>query len=95
MRARIALVALAAAALVWGSALVAQEKKAADDAEKKFTATCPVSGGPAKEASSVKFRGKNLYFCCDNCPKAYRADRAKFRAKANRQLLETGQIVMS
>ena len=36
-------------------------------AEKEFKATCPVSGGPAKEAHSVDYHGKKVYFCCPNC----------------------------
>lgn len=65
----------------------------AEDKEKKFKATCPVSGGPAKEASSLDYLGKKVYFCCNNCPKAFAKDPAKFATKANAQLLETGHIV--
>lgn len=61
--------------------------------KKEFKATCPVSGGPAKESSSLKYKGKNLYFCCNNCPEAYKKDRKKFATKANLQLVQTGQAV--
>jgi YHS domain-containing protein len=61
-------------------------------AEKEFKATCPVSGQPAKEANSVDYMGKKVYFCCMNCPKKFKADPAAFAAKANAQLAETGQI---
>jgi len=71
------------------SANSAEEEKTA---EKKFDAKCIVSGAPAKEASFVDYRGKKLYFCCENCPKAYKADPDKFLAKANHQLLYTKQI---
>lgn len=61
---------------------------------KKFSATCPVSGKPAIESSSVEMKdGSKVYFCCENCPKAYEKDPKKFATKANAQLLETGQIV--
>ena len=33
-----------------------------------------------------------MYFCCQNCPKAYDADPAKFTAKVHQQLLQTGQM---
>lgn len=83
----IALSAISLSVVFFG-ALAAQEKK-----EKKFEATCVVSGQPAKEGSSVEFRGgKKVYFCCDNCPKAYKADPKKFAANAHHQLLQTGQI---
>jgi YHS domain-containing protein len=63
-------------------------------AEKKFEATCPVSGQPAIEKSVVALKdGANVYFCCENCPKAFKASPAKFALAVGRQLLETGQIV--
>lgn len=75
-----------------GGALLADEKEAKDEGAK-FKATCPVSGGAAKETSFVEVHGKKIYFCCDNCPKAYKASPDKFTAKMHRQLLQTGQMV--
>jgi YHS domain-containing protein len=78
-------------------ALVAAETDAKSE-KKEFKATCPVSGQPAIEESSLelaKFKlgeGK-VYFCCKNCPKAFEKDPAKFDLKVRRQLLETGQMV--
>jgi YHS domain-containing protein len=89
MKLRFALAALVAPALLATAALVAAE----DQEEKEFKATCPVSGQPAKETSALDYRGKKVYFCCDNCPNAFAADPEKFAAKANAQLLETGQMV--
>ena len=62
-------------------------------AEKKFDCKCPVSGAPAKEASAVAYKGANVYFCCNNCPKAFAANTEKFAAKANCQLIQTAQGV--
>ena len=62
-------------------------------AEKEFSAKCPVSGAPAKEASAVAYKGAKVYFCCNNCPKAFAANTEKFAAKANSQLASTGQAV--
>jgi len=59
--------------------------------KKEFKAKCPVSGKDAKETSSVEHNGGKVYFCCDNCPKAFEKDTAKFAAKANHQLVATGQ----
>jgi YHS domain-containing protein len=87
MNVRRALVALCLVSLVTAGGLIA--------AEKEFKATCPVSGKPAKETSVVdlpKERGK-VYFCCDNCPKAYAANPKKFALKVNAQLVETDQLV--
>lgn len=42
---------------------------------------CPVSGKAIDAAHSVEHKGKKVYFCCPNCPKAFSADPAKFEAK--------------
>jgi YHS domain-containing protein len=53
---------------------------------------CVVAGSkPAKEGTEVDYKGAKVFFCCMNCPKAFKADTAKFAAKANQQLVATGQ----
>ena len=52
---------------------------------------CPVSGKPIKAASFLKHNGGKVYFCCDNCPKAFAKNTAKYTAKANQQLYATKQ----
>lgn len=54
---------------------------------------CPVSGQPVKADKFVEYNGGKVYFCCGNCPKAFEANTAKYAAKANMQLVETGQLV--
>ncbi|MEK6238858.1 MAG: hypothetical protein N2C14_29435 [Planctomycetales bacterium] len=71
--------------------LVAAVALIAADKESKFSATCFISGKPAKEASSAEYKGGKVYFCCNNCPKAFKANTAKFATKANHQLVATGQ----
>jgi YHS domain-containing protein len=64
----------------------------ADDKEKsKYEPKCPVSGKEASKDHALKYKGGQLYFCCDNCPKAFEKDRAKYSVKANEQLVGTGQ----
>lgn len=77
------------ASAVLGLSLICTSFLGAD--EKKFDAKCPVSGAPAKEASAVDYKGAKVYFCCNNCPKAFAANTEKFAAKANCQLLQTSQ----
>ncbi len=62
---------------------------------KEFKATCPVSGRPAIEKAVLELPkdGGKVYFCCENCPKAFKNDPEKFALKVSRQLLETGQVV--
>jgi YHS domain-containing protein len=65
-----------------------------DEAKKKeFKATCPVSGKAAGESHMVELKnGDKVYFCCDNCPNAFKKNPRKFDLQVHRQLLETGQI---
>src|SRR5258708_9977115 len=70
-------------------------KAAKEESEKKeFKATCPVSGKPAGEDHVVELKnGDKVYFCCDNCPKAFKANQKKYSLQVHRQLVETGQVV--
>lgn len=53
---------------------------------------CPVSGKPCKNLENyVTHNGGKVYLCCANCPKAFKANPDKFSAKANQQLVATGQ----
>lgn len=66
---------------------------AAEEKAKEFKETCPVSGAPAKQDKTAEYKGAKVYFCCENCPKAFAKDTAKFAVKANKQLVSTGQAV--
>ncbi len=88
MKTRLLLAALVGSALFLGQSLVAADKSA----DSKFEGKCPVSGKACKESSSVEFKGKKIYFCCDNCPAAFKANPEKYMAKAAVQLLGTKQM---
>lgn len=77
------LAALGAVVLLVGGSLIA--------AEKLDGVKCVVSGKPVKADAAVDYKGGKLYFCCPGCPKAFDKDTAKFAAKANHQLVATGQ----
>lgn len=83
MKSRLCLVALAVVALVAASTL-----RAADAPALK----CPVSGKAVDATKTVDFNGGKVAFCCGNCPKAFDADKAKFAAKANLQLVQSKQL---
>ncbi len=53
------------------------------DLAKGFTlqTTCPVSGKAIDVTKMVKHDGKNVYFCCGNCPAAFEKDPSKYTAK--------------
>lgn len=47
--------------------------------------------GAAKAENSCEYKGGKVFFCCDGCPKEFAKDPAKHAAKANHQLVATGQ----
>ncbi len=51
--------------------------------DKGFTlqTKCPVSGKPIAVDNKLSHNDKNVYFCCPNCPNAFKADPEKFVAK--------------
>jgi YHS domain-containing protein len=63
----------------------------AEDTKKEFKCDCPVAKKPAKEDKTAEYRGAKVYFCCGNCPTAFKKDTAKYAARANMQLVETHQ----
>lgn len=52
---------------------------------------CPVSGKAVKKTATADFEGGTVYFCCNNCRKAFNKDATKFAAKARHQEVQTGQ----
>ncbi len=76
-----------------GEATVNKEKRKKDAPSKSLAAArCPVTGeGVSKEVSIDYMRGK-LYFSSTECIDKFRADRFTYEAKANAQLVITGQF---
>jgi len=80
-------VTFAAMLLVGGSVLVADEEAGKDQAALK----CPVSGKPINPEVSVEYGGGTVYLCCAGCAKPLADNPEKFAAKANLQLVRSGQ----
>ena len=53
---------------------------------------CPVSGKKVLADKTADYKGGQVYFCCANCPGTFAKATAKFAAKANHQLAQTGQF---
>ncbi len=53
---------------------------------------CPVGAGAIDKSVSADYKGKKVYFCCAKCIKKFDRDTAKYAAKANHQLVATGQF---
>ena len=82
------MIALLVAGIV-GSVLVAEEAGKIDF--KKVL--CPISGKSVKEDATADYKdGHKVYLCCQNCPKAFAKNPAKFATKANFQLVQTKQF---
>lgn len=73
------------------SAALALTATAADEAKKEAAVLCPVSGKPIDKTKAADYKGGQVYFCCENCPKAFAKDTAKFAPKANAQFVATKQ----
>ncbi|HET6884443.1 MAG TPA: hypothetical protein VFI31_30095 [Pirellulales bacterium] len=74
-----------AVAMLFAATLYAADKVNLEKAK------CPVSGKECKEDTGVDYKGAKVYFCCNNCPKAFAGNKEKYAAKANAQLVATGQ----
>ena len=64
---------------------------AADEIKVEGIKCVVAANKDAKAANAVDYKGGKVFFCCMNCPKAFKADTAKFAAKANHQLVATKQ----
>ena len=82
---RRSLVALIAVAVFAGGLYAAEEIDLKD-------IKCVVNAkAPAKADNGVDYKEGKVFFCCQNCPKSFAKDTAKFAAKANKQLVATKQ----
>ena len=88
MKLRLFAVAIAVAALVATySFSLAGDKAPGKDVK------CPVSGKPIDSSKFVEYNGGKVYFCCPGCPGPFKENTAKYATKANRQLVQTEQMV--
>ena len=76
-------------------AKVGEKKDDKSTAKKKdplAKLVCPVSGKAIDKSKTVAYKKAKVYFCCENCPKAFAKDTKKFATKANHQLAVSGQF---
>lgn len=64
---------------------------AADDIKLEGVKCIVVIKNDAKMDKTREFKGGKVFFCCDNCPKKFDADKTKFETRANHQLVATEQ----
>jgi YHS domain-containing protein len=53
---------------------------------------CPVSGHAASKQHVAEHNGGKVYFCCDKCAKAFAVKTTEFAARANLQMVQSGQF---
>jgi YHS domain-containing protein len=82
---------LASAIVVTAYAAETKEKKACTLAAACDTGMCPCSGQKAAADVTVDYNGGKVHFCCAKCAEKFSKDPAKYMAKANMQLVATGQ----
>lgn len=86
MRTRTLLAMAAVSMFVVAMSLTAEDKK-----DELAGLKCPISGKKVVAESATDYKGGKVYFCCTNCPKGFAANTEKFAAKANHQLVASGQ----
>lgn len=79
-----------ALALVFG--VVTVRALRAEDKPDLKGVKCPISGKDVVAEGVADYNGGKVYFCCKNCPEAFKKDSAKFATKANHQMVQTGQL---
>jgi len=85
----------AVAALLCVVVSVQAAKEKAKEKDPLAGIKCPISGKPVVKSGVAEHNGGKVYFCCTNCPKAFAANTEKFAAKANHQLVATGQFKLA
>ena len=94
MRTRWTFGALFVAALLALPAVFADEEKKSEEEKVDLAKIkCPISGQKINPEATVEYKEATVYFCCENCPKAFTKDpkNEKFAAKVNYQLVATKQ----
>jgi YHS domain-containing protein len=66
-----------------GAAVASSEVMSAgpSPSEVKAQVNCPVMGVPASKSIYVDYNGKRVYFCCNACVSAFKADPEKYMKK--------------
>lgn len=90
--------AVSAAVLATTDDKKATTTMATDEAKKPTTnKLCPVSGGAVNADYRAEYQGQYVYFCCKDCPGAFKADPEKFVAKMSkeeRELIKTNELCL-
>ena len=82
-------IVIATAGLVCADDQAAGTKNAATKTE--LVAKCPITGEKITKDVAIDYKGGKLYFCCPGCIAPFKENTAKYAAKANEQLVVTGQ----
>lgn len=72
--------------------IVADEgAKSCGDSKSECALKCPISGKVASKEASVDYKGGKVVLCCPGCIPEFKENTAKYSAKANEQLVLSGQ----
>jgi YHS domain-containing protein len=82
-------IVFAAAGLLFADDQATGTKNAATKTE--VVAKCPITGEKITKDAAIDYKGGKLYFCCPGCIAPFKEKTAKYEAKANEQLVITGQ----
>jgi YHS domain-containing protein len=88
-------VLMTAAGMIAASLFAAEPKAEGKAAETKAPGKdvkCPVSGKAVTHDDWLEWEKARVYFCCPNCPTAFKKDPSKYAAKAHLQMVQTEQL---
>ncbi len=77
--------------LAFTGLVFAEDKEICTAPKTEGVAKCPVMGTDINKDASADYKGGKVYFCCPGCIPKFKKDTAKYQAKANEQLVMTGQ----
>jgi YHS domain-containing protein len=64
----------------------------AGSAKDECALKCPITGGRISKEAALDYKGGKVYFCCPGCASKFKKSTAKYEAKANEQLVLSGQF---
>lgn len=93
---RLVVLTLSVALAIAGAGLLAADDKEKSESpaagKSECALKCPISGKATSKDASVDYKGGKVFLCCPGCIPAFKENTAKFQAKANEQLVLSGQF---
>ena len=87
----VVMLSMALAVVGVGFVVADEGAKGSGDSKSECALKCPISGKAVSKEASVDYKGGKVFLCCPGCIPKFKEDTAKYAAKANEQLVLSGQ----